>query len=800
MDFSIATLLASFTDDKLIAPKVLEKKLGCEDEFNQRQLQIALDALEKIGILIKDKGRYRRIQEEDVVEAKLRCSSKGFCFAIQDSEGSEDIYIRESNLSNAWNGDRVLVKIIKEGSRRRSPEGEVRLILERANPSVLARLKKANGNYVAVPLDDRLLFELELKSSPEDIDKALEYLVHVEVMRYPLGSYPPVGHVAQILGMDAEAANDLDIVCCKHDLPRAFPQNVAEATKGWAKQPRKNDLKGRLDLRQLPTVSFTPSPWGAVLTPNSKSVDRAFTLEKKGRSRWRVGVHISDVAYYVKPETALDREARRRGIAAYLDNLLLPILPEGLSEDRCSLLPGLDRLAISVLITLDERGNIIDFEIQPSAIHVDRQLKLEQVQVLLSETEEFKEDLEGLPAWWQEIQQKKIGSGNGNIDAPMEEMLQQLFKLSQNLRKNRLDRGAFELNQPPNQYGVSPSPYDDEGVLGVMSTLAKGSAHGMVCEFTVLANQMVAIHLQELSVPALYQVQSAPDGEEVEDIIKLASQMGVELELEGSQKVLATDFQGFTKQLAASSQERVLTYLLESSLKSPTYSVTPLPHFGLACKAYIHCTAPLRRYADLLVQRALHTVFEEGRDRKSTRAKERVNLHHSNCHGQITWNVLPPEKQNELEAESASVISQISDREKLTQEAEEDLQGLKKAALMKERIGETFQGLITGVQSYGFFVEIEVTGAVGDPLRLEGLVHVSSLKDDWYEYRARQQTLVGRKNRKQYRLGDRVEVEVKSVDYYRQQIDLVAISGGSQATNGDYEDDYAVGGYDNENE
>ena len=789
MDFSIATLLASFTDDKLIAPKVLEKKLGCEDEFSQRQLQIALDALEKIGILTKDKGRYRRMPEEDLVEAKLRCSSKGFCFAIQDAEGSEDIYIRESNLSNAWNGDRVLVKIIKEGSRRRSPEGEVRLILERANPSVLARLKKTNGNYVAVPLDDRLLFELELKSSLEEIDKALEYLVHVEVMRYPLGSYPPVGQVAQILGMDAEAANDLDIVCCKHDLPRAFPQPVAEATKGWAKQPRKNDLKNRLDLRDVLTICFTPSPWGAILTPNSKTVDRAFSLEKKGRSRWRVGVHISDVAYYVKPDTALDREARKRGIAAYLDNLLLPILPEGLSEDRCSLLPGLDRLAISVLITLDDKGQTIEFEIQPSAIKVDTQLKLEEVQVLLSEFDEFKEDLEGLPLWWQEIQENN--SSNSDIDALVVKMLQQLFKLSQDVRKNRLARGAFELNQPPNQYGVCPSPYDDEGVLGVMSTLTKGSARGMIGEFTVLANQLVASHLQELSVPALYQVQSPPDGEEVEDIMKLASQMGVELELENAQEITPRDFQAFTTELAASSSERVLTYLLESSLKSATYSVTPGNHFGLGLLAYCRCNAPLRRYGDLLVQRALHTVFEEGRDRKSTRAKERVNLHHSNCHGQITWNVLPPEKQNELEAELASTISQISDREKLTQEAEEDLQGLKKAALMKERIGENFQGLITGVQSYGFFVEIEVMGAVGEPLRLEGLVHVSSLKDDWYEYRARQQTLVGRKNRKQYRLGDRVEVEVKSVDYYRQQIDLVAISGGSQATNGDYEDDYA---------
>jgi ribonuclease R len=190
MEFSIATLLSNFTDDKLVAPKVLEKKLGCQDEESLEKLQIALDALEKVGILVKDRGRYRRVQEEDVVEAKLRCSSKGFCFAIQDVEGADDIYIQKSHLSTAWNGDRVLVKITKEGSRRRSPEGQVRLILERVNPSVLARVKQTHDGYRAVPLDDRLLFELDLQPNDETLEQAVENLVHVEVLRYPLGQSP----------------------------------------------------------------------------------------------------------------------------------------------------------------------------------------------------------------------------------------------------------------------------------------------------------------------------------------------------------------------------------------------------------------------------------------------------------------------------------------------------------------------------------------------------------------------------------------------------------------------------------
>jgi ribonuclease R len=216
-----------------------------------------------------------------------------------------------------------------------------------------------------------------------------------------------------------------------------------------------------------------------------------------------------------------------------------------------------------------------------------------------------------------------------------------------------------------------------------------------------------------------------------------------------------------------------------ATLKPATDSTVPGPHFGLALsQGYGHFTSPLRRYGDILNHRILHAVFDQGRDRRTTRAKERVNLRHSSCHGQISWNVLPPEIQRELETAIAAAVPHLNEREKIAQQAQQDLEGLQKAKQMQERTGEVFRGLITGIQSYGFFVEIE-------ELMVEGLVHVSSLKDDWYEYRSRQQTLIGRKSRRQYRLGDRVEVQVKSVDYYRQQIDLVVVGGGSEALDDD---------------
>ncbi|MGK7874810.1 MAG: ribonuclease R family protein [Xenococcaceae cyanobacterium] len=750
MEFSIATLLSYFVDDKLVAGKVLEKKLGCQDEESVQKLQIILDALERIGVLIKELGKYRRVYEEGVVEAKLRCSSKGFCFAIQDDEDADDIYVRESHLSNAWNGDRVLVKIIKEGSRRRSPEGEVKLILDRANPSLLAQVIKDNGGYRAIPLDDRLLFELDLKPNGDNLEKAVDHLVHVAVLRYPLGQNSPIGKVTRILGSDAEAAADTDIVCCKHDLPQTFPSEVIEAGKALPKNLNPTETKKRRDLRGLLTLSIEEEVEGG----NIPFVENAFTLEKTEAGQWQLGIHITDVAHYIEPDSPLDLEGRKRGTAIYLGNKVLPLFPEEV-RSCCSLLPGEDRLTISVFITLDETGQVVEFEIQPTVVKVDHQLSYQQVQSLL---------------------------GSGEVEPEMAgavEMLNQLFfTLSPLVKAQRLQRGGFEIALAEAQ----PS-YKDEGRLGAIVVSSSLPVRSLLTELVVLAGKVVAAHLSALGVPGIYCTQPEPDWDELEDLLKLGNNLGLELELESDEEISSHDYQNLTQEFSKSSAAKVLNYLLQSTLKSVKYISHPGPHFGLAySEGYTHCVSPGQRYADLLVQRVLTAVFEHGRDRRHIRAKTGVDLGSSSCQGKINWNVLPPQMQTSLETQFYSVVSHLNDREKLAEDAEKDLEGLKKAEKMKERTGQVFQGLITGVQSYGFFVEIE-------DLLVEGLVHVSSLKDDWYEYRSRHSCLVGRKNRIAYRLGDEVEVEVKSVDYYRQQIDLVTVSGGSAASNEDLEED-----------
>ncbi|MGC9505073.1 ribonuclease R family protein [Baaleninema sp.] len=760
MNFSIATLLSNFPDDKSVAPKVLEKKLDCEATPDLQKLHIVLDALERSGIIMKDRGRYRRDDREELVEAKLRCSSKGFCFAIQDAEGAEDIYIRESYLSTAWNGDRVLVKVIKEGSRRRSPEGEVRLILERANPSVLARVKQVpEGGYRAVPLDDRLLFEIDLEED-ERLKDAVDYLVHVEVQRYPLGSKAPLGRVVQVLGSDAEAANDIDIVCCKHDLPRKFPQKVLDALEAVLQPISEKEIGDRVDLRHLNTLAFASS------NSENEAVDRAYTLTRNKKGTWQLGIHLADAARFVAPDSPLDRESLKRATSIYLGDMVLPLFPEGFTQS-VGFAPDADRLAVSVLVTLDENGEIVEYEIQPSVVRLDRLVDNDLARQVFDRLEGEAEN-------------------NSTPDAPTDLLnaLEEFASVSQLLREQRYQRGSFDLTLPETH-----NHFDDETPLGVPVFAPESRGRDCLYEFVMLANQLVAEHLNALGVPALYEIAPVPDLADVQDAIKLAGNMGVELWLEDEEEVYPSDFKQFSEQFAECEDAKILNYLLEAIVRPSYYSTQPGMHFGLALEeGYTHINAPLHRYLDLFVQRVLHAVFEKGRDRRTTRSKERVNLRHSSCHGKINWNVLPPDLHHEFEERLAGLAIALGERERLALEAETDLNGLQKAGAMKERTGEIFRGLITGVQSYGFFVEIESGENGAAPARLEGLVHVSSLKDDWYEYRSRQQTLVGRKNRKQYRLGDRVDVQVKSVDYYRQQIDLAPVGGGSEAplTDDDY--------------
>lgn len=751
MDFSISSLLDSFGDDKLIGPKQLEKKLACEEPTQAQYLQITLEALAQIGLLVKDRGKYRRIHEEGLVEGKLRCSSKGFCFAIQEGEGTDDIYIRESQLNSAWNGDRVLVKVTKEGRRRRSPEGEVRLILERSNPSVLAHVKEnKDGEARAVPLDDRLLFELALKETEDSakIEDAKDQLVHVEILRYPLGANPPIGKIAQILGSDAQSAADTELVFCKYDLPRKFSDALEAAAEALPKKLRKADQKKRLALQKLTTVTISDTrqaPYG---------LDHGFSIEKNAQGHWVVGIHIVDFTSFISVSSPLDEEALKRSACITLSDQLVPLFPKTFMERVGGLTEKAERLAFSLLVTCDQNGVVQEFDLQPSVVKVASNLDEALVEQALNRdrTKRMDKDLKAI--------------------APYVDCLDQLHEVAQKLKEQRYERGSFDLWGPEERLNI----FGDNGLQGATVINPPETVRPMVSELLLFANQLVFEHLQKLSLPAIYQHQVPPEINSIQDILKLSENLGWPMELTQESAVQPQDFQTLCERFKTSKFAPMLFDLLALTLEPVTLSASPGPHFTQALtQHYGQFTSPAHRYSDLVNHYVLAALFTKGRDRRTSQTKGAVSLGHSSATETISWNVLPPSSLRDLETTIERVLPQLNERLALILEAEKDLKGLQKTKTMQGHTGEVFPGIITGIQSYGFFVRLE-------SLRVEGLVHVSSLKDDWYEYRSRQQTLIGRKNRRQYRLGDTVEVEVKDVDYYRQQIDLAVVGGGCELT------------------
>jgi ribonuclease R len=640
-------------------------------------------------------------------------------------------------LSNAWNGDRVLVRVTKDGVRRRSPEGEVRLILERSNPTLLSTVKLTDDSYRAVPLDDRLLFEVELLPDDENPDLSIAEgkLVHLEMVRFSLGNHLPIGRILQVLGDDAESTNDIDLVCCKHNLPRRFSAKALTAAASLPRGVRKADLKHRLDLRKTLTVRIG----------NAAAISIAQT-----ETGWDLGVHIPDVATYVTSGSPLDLEAQKRLRSFFLGDTILPMLPE------MNVFNQPEYLAMSVLIKLDQAGNMVSFEIQPSAILVRANLSYQRAQQILDGKDAVDQD-----------------APSQEIDKEVEELVHLIAKVGSLLQECS---NAIRLVLPQ-----APSQEADEGVRGLTVVPFTLLIAGTVTEVMILANRAIASHLQSLAIPAIYLRQIAPDQGKIDDWLKLLESMGIAAQIENPEQIQIADLHGILQQLNQIEQDAsrdILNYLLLSMFKTNEHVLAPALHFGLGLieQPYVHGVCPQNHYADLLIQRTLHTVFEEGRDRRSIRIKDGVNLRSSTSHGQVNWSVLPPDTERQLIEDLEAVLPKLNQADALYHRSISDLDGLRKAEFMRSHTGENFYGIITSVQSYGFFVEIE-------SLLVEGLVHVSSLKDDWYEFplingkgRARASTLlVGRRSGRQYSLGDRVQVQVKGVDYYRQQIDLVAV-------------------------
>lgn len=632
---------------------------------------------------------------------------KGFGFLVTDDPDEEDIFIGNSDLNGAMNDDKVLLRLKKpavddvHSGRHYRAEGEVVRILERSQQKVLGVLERHKNYGYVIPDDKR--FAGDIFIPVEGLNGAQDGMkVLVEITLWPKPKRNAEGRIVEIIGRVGQTGIDTLSVMYKYDLPREFPPEVLAEAEQISTAISDKQRAGRKDLRQKLIVTMD----GA----DAKDLDDAVSVELLPGGLWRLGVHIADVSAYVREDSALDKEARQRGTSVYLVDRVLPMLPEALSNGICSLNPQQERLVLSCIMDIDYNGVVQNSEICESIIQTRYRLTYEEVnQMIAGEASVREKYADFLP------------------------MLDEMLTLQEILYHKRLYRGSLDFDFPECKVRL-----DEKGRPVELVNVKRGRAERIIEEFMLCANETVAERYYWLEVPFLYRVHEAPKAENILEVKQFLQIFGYQLKGTAG-RIHAKDYQKVLKKIHGRPEERAISEVMLRSMNHARYQAQCAEHFGLASEYYTHFTSPIRRYPDL----AIHRMIKE-------------LLHNDG--------VLSDKHRRDLEKRMEDYAQSSSMREKIAEEAERDSVDMKKVEYMQPFVGEIFEGLISGVTSFGFFVQLANT--------VEGLVHISTLTDDFYHFIQPAYTLRGEHTHRQFRLGDKVRVKLVRVDPDERQLDF----------------------------
>ncbi|NLM10801.1 MAG: ribonuclease R [Clostridiaceae bacterium] len=525
--------------------------------------------------------------------------------------------------------------------------------------------------------------------------------VIVEITRYPESERNAEGQIIEILGDVDEKGVDVLSIIRTYNIPVDFPEEVIQEAKGIPQELTPDDFAGRRDLRDLTMVTIDGE--------DAKDLDDAVSLEITEDRNYRLGVHIADVSYYVKENSPLDREALKRGTSVYFPDRVIPMLPTELSNGICSLNPKVDRLAFSVFMEINDRGRVINHEIVESVINVTERMTYTDVYKILEEQDQ------------ELIERYK----------PLVPMLEKMKDLALILMKKRSLRGAIDFDFPETKIIV-----DEQGKPIAIEKYEMTIANKIIEEFMLLCNETVSEHFYWTNTPFVYRIHEDPDPEKIQRLNEFLFNFGVRIK--GSGNVHPRALQDVLDKVKGTRQERIISTMMLRSLQKARYSDEHTWHFGLAANYYSHFTAPIRRYPDLIIHRIMKEYIHGKLDAERNEYYSKV-LH--------------------------DITKHCSEREKNAEEAERDYEEFKKAEYMQEHIGEKFTGIVSGITSFGMFVELENS--------VEGLVRLSSMDDDYYIYDEERYFLMGERTGKTYRIGDTVEVVVTRADPQTRQVDFM---------------------------
>jgi ribonuclease R len=689
----------------------------------QKSLAYLLNRLQGVGLLRRHGQEFVWRPSPRVAVGTLR-QRRGKVIRFVPDDAHErargPLRVAPEETNGAFDGDRVVAAVARHQAGRER-EARVELILQRGQLRVVGRLQRAFNRWWVESLDEKFPHDVDVEAAREDEDG---HVVVVEITDYPTGHEGARGEVVERLGASSsEPGLDIEVVIRKHDLPHVFPPEVLAEADAVAPVVTDEQRAGRLDLRDVMTVTIDGE--------TARDFDDAISLSRLDNGNYGLGVHIADVSYYVREATALDEEARLRGTSVYFPERAIPMLPEKLSNGICSLKPRVDRLAMSALMEVSGEGRVVGYQLRETVIRSDERMTYTNVNKILSHA-----DAEATARYAAFVEFFKV----------MEELARGLIKM-------RERRGAIDFNLPEAVF-----EFNDEGHVAGVIKAERNIAHRIIEEFMLLANECVAGHFERLGVPSIYRVHEEPEPQRVIEFAELAAAYGYRFPVEG---VSSFDYQRLSAALAGKPEERVLAYAMLRSLKRARYTARNVGHFGLAAPVYTHFTSPIRRYPDLIVHRVLRALLRrspalgEGRAVESAAEEGKAGKRRK----------LAPIALQELEL----MAEESSERERAADAAEAELEEWRKAVLMAGKVGEEFGGMVVNVREFGLFVEL-------DGLFVEGLVPVASLADDYYDFDARRHALVGRQRRRVFRLGDRVRVRVERVNVDRHLVDFSVVA------------------------